>query len=78
MCDSDASVTLGLQIGAPWPGCPHPPSVPSPDVCRSHQYYVQLFEKAGLRLAHTALQKDFPKGLFKGTSRGPCTSACSE
>ncbi|KAL4439667.1 hypothetical protein ABPG75_002668 [Micractinium tetrahymenae] len=31
----------------------------------SHQYYVQLFERAGLRMTHTALQKDFPKGLFK-------------
>ena len=35
-------------------------------VCRSHAYYTQLFDKAGLRLTHTALQKDFPKGLFKG------------
>lgn len=35
-------------------------------VTRSHAYYVQLFDRAGLRLTHTALQKDFPKGLFKG------------
>ncbi|PSC68762.1 alpha N-terminal methyltransferase 1 [Micractinium conductrix] len=34
-------------------------------VTRSHQYYVQLFEQAGMRMTHTALQKDFPKGLFK-------------
>lgn len=34
-------------------------------VTRSHAYYTQLFDKAGLRLTHTALQKDFPKGLFK-------------
>ncbi|KAI3434454.1 hypothetical protein D9Q98_002531 [Chlorella vulgaris] len=34
-------------------------------VTRSHQYYVQLFDRAGLRLTHTALQKDFPKSLFK-------------
>jgi hypothetical protein len=32
---------------------------------------VQLFEKAGLRLTHTALQKDFPKGLFKGEQLAP-------
>lgn len=55
--------------------------LPSPR--RSHQYYVALFEKAGLRMTHTAVQKDFPKGLFKGEA-GPLTqrqvqfaSACS-
>jgi hypothetical protein len=35
-------------------------------VTRSHQYYGQLFERAGLRMSHTALQKDFPRPLFKG------------
>lgn len=39
---------------------------PRGPVRRSHQYYVQLFDRAGLRMTHTALQKDFPKGLFKG------------
>lgn len=35
-------------------------------VTRSHAYYVELFTKrAGLRLVHTALQKDFPRQLFK-------------
>jgi protein N-terminal methyltransferase len=35
-------------------------------VTRSHAYNVELFTKrAGLKLAHTALQKDFPKQLFK-------------
>ena len=32
---------------------------------RSHQYMVELFERSGLQLMHTALQKGFPKGLFK-------------
>ena len=33
---------------------------------RSHAYNVELFTKrAGLKLAHTALQKDFPRQLFK-------------
>ncbi|GAB4813805.1 hypothetical protein N2152v2_000851 [Parachlorella kessleri] len=35
-------------------------------VTRSHQYMVELFDRAGLHLMHTALQKNFPKGLFKG------------
>ena len=53
---------------------PHPTPHPTtttpthPLFCRSHQYYVQLFEQAGMRMTHTALQKDFPKGLFKGGS----------
>lgn len=34
-------------------------------ITRSHGYYVELFRKAGLRIAHTALQKNFPKQLFK-------------
>ena len=35
-------------------------------VTRSHAYNVELFtERAGLRLAHTALQRGFPKQLFK-------------
>lgn len=35
-------------------------------VTRSHAYNVDLFTKgAGLRLLHTALQKGFPKHLFK-------------
>jgi protein N-terminal methyltransferase len=35
-------------------------------VTRSHAYNVELFTKrSGLKLAHTALQKDFPKQLFK-------------
>jgi protein N-terminal methyltransferase len=34
-------------------------------LCRSHQYMVELFERSGLQLMHTALQKNFPKGLFK-------------
>ena len=39
-----------------------------PDDCsitRSHAYYIDLFRKAGMRVAHTALQKNFPKQLFK-------------
>lgn len=36
-----------------------------PSVCRSHAYYTQLFDKAGMRLTHTALQQDFPRSLFK-------------
>lgn len=32
---------------------------------RSHQYMVDLFSRSGLYLMHTALQKNFPKGLFK-------------
>lgn len=43
-----------------------------PTARRSHQYYVQLFDKAGLRLTHTALQKDFPK--VAGSSG--CLLAC--
>lgn len=35
-------------------------------VTRSHAYNVELFTKhAGLRLAHTALQRGFPKPLYK-------------
>ena len=34
-------------------------------ITRSHLYYQQLFQRAGLALAHTALQRNFPKGLFK-------------
>lgn len=35
-------------------------------VTRSHAYNVELFTKhAGLKLAHTALQRGFPKPLFK-------------
>ena len=37
----------------------------APAPCRSHQYMVELFERSGLQLMHTALQKGFPKGLFK-------------
>lgn len=36
-----------------------------PPVRRSHQYMVELFERSELQLMHTALQKNFPKGLFK-------------
>lgn len=43
---------------------------------RSHQYYVQLFERAGLRMMHTALQRDFPKGLFKGESAVESSCDC--
>ena len=34
-------------------------------VTRSHAYYVELLGRAGLALAHTALQRNFPKGLYK-------------
>ena len=35
-------------------------------VTRSHAYNVELFTKGtGLRLAHTALQRGYPKSLFK-------------
>lgn len=35
-------------------------------VTRSHEYYMELFtEKAGLRVVDTALQKGFPRKLFK-------------
>lgn len=34
-------------------------------ITRSHAYFVELFRKAGLRVAHTSLQKNFPKQLFK-------------
>lgn len=34
-------------------------------VTRSHAYYVQLIEKSGLILKSTALQKGFPKDLYK-------------
>ncbi len=35
-------------------------------VTRSHAYNLELFTKrAGMRLSHTALQKDFPQQLFK-------------
>ena len=34
-------------------------------ITRSHRYFVELFRVAGIRLAHTALQKNFPKCLFK-------------
>lgn len=35
-------------------------------VTRSHAYNIELFTaKAGLKLAHTALQRDFPKQLYK-------------
>lgn len=34
-------------------------------VTRSHKYYIELIEKAGMGLVHTALQKNFPKELFK-------------
>lgn len=32
---------------------------------RSHAYFVDLFRVAGIRLAHTAVQRNFPKCLFK-------------
>ena len=32
---------------------------------RSHAYFCDLFRLAGLRLAHTAVQRNFPKCLFK-------------
>lgn len=65
---SDASVTR-CSLAAAWMPTLFSffqADIPARWHCRSHQYYVQLFERAGLRLAHTALQKDFPKGLFKG------------
>ena len=34
-------------------------------ITRSHAYFVELFRKAGLRVSHTSLQKNFPKQLFK-------------
>eukprot|EP00889_Picochlorum_renovo_P008081 jgi/Picre1/35111/NNA_002574.t1 len=34
-------------------------------ITRSHSYFVELFKKAGVRIAHSALQKNFPKQLFK-------------
>lgn len=32
---------------------------------RSHAYFCDLFRLAGVRLAHTAVQRNFPKCLFK-------------
>lgn len=35
-------------------------------ITRSHAYNVELFtKKAGLKIAHTTIQKNFPKQLFK-------------
>lgn len=34
--------------------------------CRSHEYYSELLsDRAGLILTNTALQRGFPKDLFK-------------
>ena len=35
------------------------------DASVAHAYYVELLGRAGLALAHTALQRNFPKGLYK-------------
>lgn len=34
-------------------------------ITRSHGYFIELFKRAGVRIAHSALQKNFPKQLFK-------------
>uniref|UniRef100_A0A1D1ZX26 Alpha N-terminal protein methyltransferase 1 n=1 Tax=Auxenochlorella protothecoides TaxID=3075 RepID=A0A1D1ZX26_AUXPR len=34
-------------------------------ITRNHKYYLELFSKGGLTLAHSATQSGFPRGLFK-------------
>jgi protein N-terminal methyltransferase len=67
LCRSAASLKPGGMLFVKENVCERGFILDSSDasVTRSHAYYTQLFEKAGLRLTHTALQKDFPKGLFK-------------
>ena len=77
LTDDDAIALLKRCTEALKPGgmifikenvCPEGFIVDSEDasVTRSHAYNVELFTKrAGLRLGHTALQKDFPRQLFK-------------
>ena len=64
-CPGSACIPCNALLPKQWLDLCFRHCCPPACIRRSHAYYVELLQRAGLTLMHTAVQKNFPKGLFK-------------